>query len=86
MYRHLVAIEIGIERSAHQRMKLDRFAFDQYWLERLNAQTVQGRRTVQHHGVFADDFFKNIPCFGQLFFHQLLRHFDGGRHAFELKF
>ena len=39
--RHLVAVEIGVERGADQRVNLDGLAFDQHRLERLDAQTVQ---------------------------------------------
>ena len=39
--RHLVAVEVRVERSADERVNLDRRAFDQANLERLNAQPVQ---------------------------------------------
>src|SRR3546814_15819639 len=41
---HLVAVEVGVEGRAHQRVKLDLLAFDQHWLERLDAETVKRRR------------------------------------------
>jgi hypothetical protein len=47
---HLVAVEVGVERGTDQRVKLDRLAFDQGGLERLDAQTVQRRRAVQQTG------------------------------------
>ena len=40
VHSHLVAVEVGIERRANQRVKLDRLAFDQHRLERLDAEAV----------------------------------------------
>jgi DNA-directed RNA polymerase subunit beta' len=37
---HLVAVEVGVEGGAHQRMELNRLAFDQLGLERLDAEAV----------------------------------------------
>ena len=45
--RHLVAVEVGVERGADQRMNLDRLAFHQHRLERLNAEAVQRGSAVQ---------------------------------------
>ena len=41
VHGHLVAVEVGVEGGADQRMQLDRLAFDQHRLERLDAQTMQ---------------------------------------------
>ena len=73
VHGHLVAVEVGVERGADQRMKLDRLAFDQHRLERLNAETMQRRRAVQQHRMFADDLVEDIPDFGLFLFDQLLR-------------
>ena len=78
MHRHLVAVEIGIEGGADQRVKLDRLTFNQHRFKRLNAQTVQSRRAVQQHRVFADNFFQNIPNFRAFLFHHPLGRLDGG--------
>ena len=40
---HLVAVEIGIERGAHQRMQLNGLALDQDRLERLDTEAMQRR-------------------------------------------
>src|SRR2546423_1317719 len=48
VHRHLIAVEIGVERRTYERMDLKGAAFDQAWLERLDTQTVQRRRAVQH--------------------------------------
>ena len=74
---HLVAVEIGVEGSADQRVKLDRFTFDQLWLERLDAETVQRRCTVQHHRMLANDLIEHVPDFGLLLLDELLRLLHG---------
>ncbi len=75
VHGHLVAVEVRVERGANQRMKLDRLAFDQHRLERLNAETMQGRRAVEQHRMLADHLVENIPDLGTLFFNELLRCF-----------
>ncbi len=47
MDRHLIAVEVGVEGRADERMDLDGAAFDQDWLEGLNAEAVQRRGAVQ---------------------------------------
>jgi hypothetical protein len=37
MHGHLIAIEVRIEGSAHQRMDFNRLAFHQDWFKGLNA-------------------------------------------------
>src|SRR5690606_38661027 len=78
---HLVTVEVGVVRSTHQRVQLDRLTFDQYRLECLDTQTVQSRCTVEQHGMFTDDFGKNVPNLGQLALDHLLGGLDGGCHA-----
>ncbi len=46
VHGHLVAVKIGVEGRADQRMELDRLAFDQDRLEGLNAEAMQSRRAV----------------------------------------
>ena len=72
MHGHLVAVEVGVERGADQRVKLDRLALDQHRLESLDAQTMQRRRAVQQHGMLADNLFENIPHFRTLLLDQRL--------------
>ena len=50
---HLVAVEVGVERRADERVKLDGLALDEHRLERLDAEAVQRRRAVQEHRVLA---------------------------------
>ena len=72
VHRHLVAVEVGVERRAHQRMQLDRLAFDQHRLERLDAETMQRRRAVEQHRMLADHLVEDIPDLGLLLLDQLL--------------
>jgi hypothetical protein len=69
---HLIAVEVSIERCANQRMQLDRLAFDQGWLERLDAETMQCRCPVEHDGVLANDLVEDVPNLALLLLHQLL--------------
>ena len=48
---HLVAVEVGVEGVADERVDLDRLALDEHRLERLDAEAVQRRRAVQQHRV-----------------------------------
>ena len=58
---HLVAVEVGVERGADQRVDLQGLALDQHRLEGLDAETVQRWRTVEHHRVLLDDVFEDVP-------------------------
>jgi hypothetical protein len=78
---HLVAVEIGVERGANQRVNLDGLAFHQHRLEGLNAQAVQGGRAVQQNGMVLDDLFQNVPNHRILLLHQFLGLLDGGAVA-----
>ena len=86
VHGHLVAVEVGVERGADQRMQLDRLAFDQHRLEGLDAEAVQGRGAVEHHRVFADDVFEDVPDRRLFALDHALGGLDRGRHAehFEL--
>src|SRR5206468_4142751 len=79
--RHLVAVEVGVERRADERMDADRLAFDQYWLERLNAEAMQRRRAIEQHGMLADHFLEHVPHFGTLQLDHLFRLLDRGDEA-----
>src|SRR3989338_8481336 len=45
VYGHLVAVEVSVEGSTDQWMKLDGIALDKHWLEGLNTKTVESRST-----------------------------------------
>ena len=78
---HLIAVEIGVERRADQRVKLDRLALDQHGLERLDAETVERRRAVEHHGMLADHLVEDVPDFLALLLDPLLRLLEGHRET-----
>ncbi len=59
--RHLVAVEVCVERRADQRVQPDRLALHHERLERLDAQTVQRGRAVEHHRVVLDDLLDDAP-------------------------
>ena len=86
VHRHLVAVEVGVERRADQRVQLDRLALDQQRLEGLDAQAVQRRSAVEENRVLLDDLFEDVPHLGTLLLDQLLGALDGGDEAalFEL--
>ena len=76
--RHLVAVEVGVESGADQRVDLDRLALDQDRLERLDAETVQRRRAVEQHRVVLDHLFEDVPDLGILLLDEFLGLLDGG--------
>ena len=59
--RHLVAVEVRVERGAHERVDLDRLALHEDRLERLDPQPVQRGRPVQQDRVLADDLLEDVP-------------------------
>jgi hypothetical protein len=85
VHGHLVAVEVGVERRADERMQLDRLAFDQHRLERLDAQAVQRRRAVQQHRVLLDDFLEDVPHHRRAGLDFLLRRLDRGGDAHRLE-
>ena len=85
VHGHLVAVEVGVEGRADERMQLDRLAFDQHRLERLNAEAMQGRRAVQHHRMFADHLVEDVPDFRLFLLDQLLGLLDGSRQTLRVE-
>src|SRR5690348_4780508 len=85
MHRHLVAVEIGIECRAHQRVQLDRLALDQHRFEGLDAEAVQRRSAVQQDRMFADHLFEDVPHFRPLLLDHALRRLDRAGEAVELE-
>ena len=61
VYRHLVAVEVGVERGTDEGMELDRASLNEDGLKRLDAQTVECRRAVEHDGVSLDDDLESVP-------------------------
>ena len=81
VHGHLVAVEVGVEGGADQRVQLDGLAFDQLRLERLDAEAVQGRRAVEQHRVLADHLFEDVPHLRLLALDHALGLLDGARQA-----
>ena len=50
VHGHLVAVEVGVERRADERMQLDCLAFDESRLERLDAEAIQRRARISSTG------------------------------------
>jgi len=50
-------VEVGMNAAAHQRMQLDRLAFDQYRLKRLDSQAVQ----LEHDSASPDVPYHDPP-------------------------
>src|SRR5882724_6438955 len=67
-------------------MDADGFAFDENRFECLNAEAMKRRGAVEHHGMFADDVFQDVPNDGFLLLDHFLGLLDGGAMAlgFEL--
>ena len=74
--RHLVAVEVGVERVADERVDLDRLALDEHRLERLDAEAVERRCAVQEHRVLGDDLLEDVPDLGRHRVDVLLRRLD----------
>ena len=74
---HLIAVEVGVEAFADQRVNLDGVAFDEHRFKRLDAHAVQRGSAIQHDGMLIDAFFENIPDFGIAAFEHLLGGLDG---------
>ncbi len=81
VHGHLVAVEVGVEGGADQRVKLDRLAFDQHRLERLDAQAMQRRRAVEQHRMLADHLVEDVPNLRLLLLHELLGLLHRGGEA-----
>ena len=58
---HLVAIEVGVERSTCQRVQLNCLTLDKFRLECLNTQTVKCRSTVEEYRVSLHYVLKDVP-------------------------
>ena len=86
VHGHLVTVEVSVKGRADQGVQLNGLTFDQLRFEGLNTQAVQRRSAVQHHRVFVNHFFQDIPHHGFLIVHHLLGALDRGSEptSFEL--
>src|SRR5438876_2547753 len=71
VHGHLVAVEVGVERGADERMNPDRLALDEHRLERLNAQAVERGRAVQEHRMVLDDLLEDLVYLRRFLLHDL---------------
>jgi len=55
MHRHLVAVKVGIETLASQRVKHNRVTFHQHRFKRLNAHAMEGGGAVEQDRVLMND-------------------------------
>ena len=76
VHRHLVAVEVRVEGLAYEGVDADGLAFHEHGHESLDTQPVQGGRPVQQDRMVLYDFFEDVPDFGLLAFHDLLRALD----------
>ena len=73
---HLVTVEVSVERSTHERVKLNSLTFNELRFECLNTEAVQGWCAVQQNWTLADDLFENIPHLGTATLNHALRALD----------
>src|ERR1700730_17668497 len=59
-------------------MDADVFAFEEHRLESLNAETVKRRSAVEHHRMFPNYIFENVPDDRILLLDHFLGLLDGG--------
>ena len=70
--RHLVTVEVGVERSTSERMQLDSLTLNHLRLECLNTESVKCRRTVQKHRMALHHILEDFPYHRVLAVHNLL--------------
>ena len=76
MHGHLVTVEVRVVGGTDEGVQLDGLAFDQHRLEGLDTEPVERRRTVQEHGVLADDLGENVPDLRRFALDHLFRRLD----------
>ena len=54
----------ALKAVQHRGCSFSALALDQDGLEGLDAQAVQGRRAVEHHGMLLDDLLQHVPDLG----------------------
>ena len=77
MHGHLVAVEVGVERRAGERVQLDGETLDEDGLESLDTEAVQRGGAVEHHGMLLGDALQDVPDLVVGVLHLLLGHFEG---------
>ena len=77
VHGHLVAVEVGVEGGTSQRVQLQGLALDQFGLESLDTEPVQGRCTVHQYRVAFDHVLEDIPDHRVFAVDNLLGRFNG---------
>ena len=85
MDRHLVAVEVRVERAADERVDPDRLALDENRLEGLDPEPVERRRPVQQDRMLADHLLEEVPHLWPLLLDEFARLLDGGGEALVLE-
>ena len=82
---HLVAVEVGGEAAADERVDADGVALDEDGLEGLDTHAVERGCTVEQDGVLVDDLFEDVPDFCVAALEHALGGFDGVGEAVVLE-
>ena len=61
VHRHLVAVEVGVEGGAHERVQVDGLALNENRLEGLDGQAVQRGCAVEKDEAVLDDLGQHVP-------------------------
>ncbi len=85
VHGHLVAVEVGVEGRADQRVQGDGVAFHQVRAEGLDAQAVQRGGAVEHDRVVLDHLVQGVPDLVAVLLHPGAGHLEGGDHALLLQ-
>ena len=80
MHRHLVAIEVRVERRADHRVNAQRLSFNEHRLKRLDPEPVQRGSAVQKYRMTIDDVFEYFPNLLTLPVDHFLRALHRFRH------
>ena len=80
MHGHLVAVEVGVERRADQRVELNGAPLDEHRLKRLDAQSVERGCPVEQHRAGGDHLVEDVPHFGPRALDDALCALDVVRH------
>src|SRR5690606_11567032 len=75
---HLVTIEVGVESTTNQWMKLDCLPFHQFGLESLDGKSVKRGCPVEQNRMAFEYILQDLPNNRGFFVH----HFLGGFHRF----
>ena len=72
VYRHLVAVKVGVKGGTYQRMQPNGAAFYQQGFKGLNTQAVQRGGAVEHDGARVNNLFQHFPHFRAMLFQKAL--------------